>query len=53
MCPHSAYTCWGPQGSINVCVALVCLNTAPNHELFVYMCVYAFVRHVKDICRWN
>ena len=22
MCPHGAYTCWGPQGSINICVAL-------------------------------
>ena len=30
MCPHGAYTCWGPQGSINVHVALVCLNTASN-----------------------
>ena len=52
-CPHGAYTCQGPQGSINVCVALVCLNTALNHKLFVYMCVYAFVRHVKDVCQWN
>ena len=53
MCPHGAYTCWGPQGSINIRVALVCLNMAPNLELFIYMCVYAFVRHAKDICRWN
>ena len=52
-CPHGTYTCWGPQGSINVHVALVCLNMAPNLELFVCVCVYAFVRHVKDICRWN
>ena len=49
-CPHSAYTCWGPQGSIKVRVALVCLNKAPNHELFVYMPVYAFVKHVKGVC---
>ena len=53
ICPHGTYTCQGPQGSINVCVALVCMNTAPNLELFVCMCVYAFVRHAKDICRWN
>ena len=52
-CPHGAYTCRCPQGSINIGVALVCLNTAPNLELFVCMCVYAFVRHAKDICRWN
>ena len=50
ICPHGAYTCRGPQGSINICVALVCLNTAPNRELFVYMHVYAFVRHAKDVC---
>ena len=37
MCPHGAYTCWGPQGSINVCVALECLNTASNLELFIYI----------------
>ena len=49
MCPHGAYTCWGPQGSINICVALVCLNMALNCELFVYMHVYAFVRHVKGV----
>ena len=49
-CPHSAYTCQGPQGSINVHVALVCLNMVPNRKLFVYMHVYAFVRHVRDVC---
>ena len=53
ICPHGAYTCRGPQGSINVRIALVCLNTTPNCELFVYMCVYAFVKHAKDVCRWN
>ena len=52
-CPHSAYTCRGPQGSINIRIALVCLNMALNHELFIYMCVYAFVRHAKDICQCN
>ena len=52
-CPHGAYTWWGLQGSINVHVALVCLNTALNLELFVCVCVYAFVRQAKDICRWN
>ena len=49
ICPHGAYTCWGPQGFINVCVALVCLNTAANHKLFVYMHVYVFVRHAKGV----
>ena len=49
-CPHSAYTCQGPQGSINVRIALVCLNTALNCELFVYMYVYAFVKHAKGVC---
>ena len=53
ICPYSAYTCWSPQGSINIRVGIVCLNMAPNHELFVYMHVYAFVRHVKDVCRWH
>ena len=52
-CPHGTYTCQGPQGSINVRVALVCPNIALNLELFVCVCVYAFVRHAKDICRWN
>ena len=50
ICPHGAYTCQGPQGSINVHVALVCLNTALNHELFIYMHVYAFVKHAKGVC---
>ena len=50
ICPHGTYTCQGPQGSINVCITLVCLNMALNHELFVYMHVYAFVRHVKGVC---
>ena len=53
ICPYGAYTCWGPQGSINIRVAIVCLNMAPNRELFVYMHVYAFVRHVKDVCQWH
>ena len=52
-CPHGAYTCQGPQGSINIRVALVCLNTAPNHEHFMCMHVYAFVRHVKGVCQWH
>ena len=46
-CTHGTYTCHGPQGSINIRVTLVCLNMVPNHELFVYMYVYAFVRHAK------
>ena len=50
ICPHGAYTCQGPQGSINVCVALECLNMTPNLELFVYMHVYAFVRHARSVC---
>ena len=49
-CPHSAYTCRGPQGSINVHVAIICLNTALNDELFIYMRVYAFVKHAKGVC---
>ena len=52
-CPYGAYTCQGPQGSIKVCVTLVCLNMALNLELFVCVCVYAFMRHMKDICGWN
>ena len=47
MCPHGAYTCQGPQGSIIIHVALECLNMALNLELFVYMHVYAFVRHAR------
>ena len=40
MCPHGAYTSQGPQGSINVRIALECLNTAPNLELFrIYACI--------------
>ena len=50
ICPHSAYTCQGPQGSINVRVALVCLNMAPNLKHFVCMHVYAFVKHAKYVC---
>ena len=50
ICPYGAYTCRGPQGSINIRVTLVCLNTALNRKLFVYMHVYAFVRHAKDVC---
>ena len=49
MCPHGTYACRGPQRSINVRVALVCLNTALNHKLFVYMHVYAFVRHARSV----
>ena len=51
MHPHSAYTCQGPQGSINVHVTLVCLDMALNRKLFMH--VYAFVRHAKDVCRWH
>ena len=50
---HSAYTSQGPQGSINVCIALVCLNMAPNHKHFMCMWVYAFVRHAKGVCWWH
>ena len=53
MCPNSTYTCQGPQGSINVRVALVCVNTAPNLELFVYMHVYVFIRLSRSVCQWN
>ena len=49
ICPHSTYTGQGPQGSINVRITLVCLNTAPNRKLFIYMHVYAFVRHAKGV----
>ena len=49
-CPYGAYTCWGLQGSINIRVALVCLNTALDDELFIYEYVYAFVKHVRDVC---
>ena len=49
-CPHGTYTCWGPQGSINIRVALVCLNMALNLELFICVCVYAFVKHAKGFC---
>ena len=50
-CPYGAYTCWGPQGSINVCVAFVCLNMALDDELITYEYVYASVKHMRDICR--
>ena len=49
MCPHGTYTCQDPQGSINIHVTLVCLNMAPNRELFIYMCVYVFVMHAKGV----
>ena len=49
MSPHSTYTCRGPQGSINICVALECLNTAPNLELFIYMHVYALLGYEKSV----
>ena len=42
ICPYGAYTGRGPQGSINIHVALVCLNMAPNRKLFICMHVYAF-----------
>ena len=42
ICPHGAYTCHGPQGSINICIAFVCLNMAPNRKHFVCVRVYAF-----------
>ena len=41
---------WGPQGSINVHVTLVCLNTALTHKHIVYMHIYAFGRYVKGVC---
>ena len=50
ICPYSTYTGWGPQGSINIHVALVCLNMALYREIFIYMHVYAFVRHAKGVC---
>ena len=50
ICP---YTGWGPQGSINVHVALICQNMTLNHTHFMHMCVYAFGRHAKDVYRWN
>ena len=49
-CPHGAYTCQGPQGSINICVALVCLNMALNLELFICVCICiceAFKRYLS------
>ena len=40
MCPHGAYTCQGPQGSINVHVALVCLNIGSEPQtLHTYACI--------------
>ena len=53
MGPYGAYTCRGPQGSINIRVALVCLNMALNHKLFIYVCVYAFERHAKGVGQWK
>ena len=49
MCPHGAYTCHGPQGSINIRIALECLNMAPNLKLFIYMHVYALVKHARSV----
>ena len=43
----------GPQGSMNVRIAIVCLNMAPNRKLFIYIHVYAFVSHVKGVYQWN
>ena len=43
ICPHGAYTCRDPQGSINIRIAIVCLNTAPNCKLFIYMYVMKIV----------
>ena len=51
ICPYSTYTGWGPQGSINIRVALVCLNMALDDELFIYEYVYASVKHMRDVCR--
>ena len=45
-CPYSAYTCWGPQGSIKVRVALLCLNMAPNLELFMCVCIC-----IREACK--
>ena len=50
ICQHSAYISLGLQGSINVRVALVCLNMAPNHKHFMCMCIYAFGRYAKGVC---
>ena len=50
ICPHSAYTCHGPQGSINIHIALVCLNMALNLELFICVCICiceAFKRYLS------
>ena len=49
-CPYGAYTCQGPQGSVNIRVTIICLNTAPNDKLFIYMHVYAFVKNAKGVC---
>ena len=43
ICPSGAYTGWGPQGSINTCVACIGQNTPPNQEILEYMHIYAFV----------
>ena len=40
MCPHGAYTCWGPQGSINVHVALCMpIYNSELRTLHIYACV--------------
>ena len=31
-------------------IVFITTNMTPNRKLFVYVCVYAFVRHVKDVC---
>ena len=53
ICPHSAHTAQGPQGSIKVCAALVCLNMALNHKHLMYICVYVFGWHAKDVGQWH
>ena len=49
-CPYGAYTCRGPQGSVNVRIALICLNMAPDDKPFIYEYVYASVKHMRDVC---
>ena len=37
ICPYGAYTCQGPQGSINVCIAYiyVCMHLLCMRKMFV------------------